>query len=385
MARPTTLITFLCQALSGRSIVGSGVRSRKRLTEQAKVGASKPARRTPVLARLDKSHVICSIFLAAFSFAPSARADRSDIVPEVGYNYGEIETGRSAAMGGALRALGNAVTGLYANPANIALTRVYHLQGLAQIWPEARRQSYGATAVDSVTGRLAGAIGAHYGVLDPDGVDRKWTDVRLGLGFPISDRFYAGVTGKYLKLRDNGLARPGYGLRHSYASAGLPDAAIVDGFTFDAGITVKPTNNFFIGVVGTNLTSPGHGFQPLTLGGAVGFGNNDITAEVDVVADFTTYTKADGTSRTNMRAMAGFEYLAADHFPLRVGYRYDAEPALHAISAGAGYIDPQFSVDLSIRRTVSGKEPFGPVTTVVVDLQYFLESTGITRSPADTD
>ena len=362
MARPTTLITFLCHILSGRSIARARVRWRTRLIVTE-----------------------CSIFLAAISFAPSARADPSDIVPEVGYNYGEIETGRSAAMGGALRALGNAVTGLYTNPANIALTRVYHLQGLAQIWPEARRQTYGASAVDSVTGRLAGAVGAHYGVLDPDGVDRKWTDVRLGLGFPISDRFYAGVTGKYLKLRDNGLARPGYGLRHSYASAGLPDAAIVDGFTFDAGITVKPTNNFFIGVVGTNLTSPGHGFQPLTLGGAIGFGNNDITAEVDVVADFTTYTKADGTSRTNMRAMAGFEYLAADHFPLRVGYRYDAEPALHAISAGAGYIDPQFSVDLSIRRTVSGKEPFGPVTTVVVDLQYFLESTGITRSPADTD
>ena len=104
-----------------------------------------------------------------------------------------------------------------------------------------------------------------------------------------------------------------------------------------------------------------------------------------MVADFTTYTKADGSSRTNTRAMAGFEYLAADHFPLRVGYRYDAEPSVHAISAGAGYMDPQFSVDLSVRRTVSAKEPFGPVTTVVIDLQYFLESTGVTRNPADTD
>jgi opacity protein-like surface antigen len=343
------------------------------------------ARPTTLSSSRARALVIGSIFFATMSFAPRARGERSDVVPEVGYNYGEIETGRSAAMGGAMRALGNAVTGLYSNPANIALTRVYHLQGLAQIWPEARRQTYGASAVDSVTGRLAGSIGAHYGVLDPDGVDRKWTDVRLALGFPISDRFYAGVTGKYLKLRDGGIPRPGYGLPHSYASAGLPDAATVDGFTFDAGITVKPSNNLFIGVVGTNLTSPGHGFQPLTLGGGIGFGNNDVTAEIDVVADFTTYTNAAGSSRTNMRAMAGFEYLAADHFPLRVGYRYDAEPALHAISAGAGYIDPQFSVDLSVRRTVSGKEPFGPVTTVVIDLQYFLESTGVTRSPADAD
>ena len=340
---------------------------------------------TTIPARHTATHVIggAFFFVCALAFAPVAHAEPSQLVPEVGYNYGEIETGRSAAMGGAVRALGNAVTGLYSNPANIALTRVYHLQGLAQIWPEARRQMYGASAVDSVTGRLAGAIGAHYGVLDPDGIDRKWTDVRVALGFPISERFYAGVTAKYLKLRDNGFPRPGYGLPRSYASAGLADAAIVDGFTFDAGITVKPSNALFIGVVGTNLTSPGHGFQPLMLGGAVGYGNNDITAEVDVVADFTTYTDANGSSRTNMRALAGFEYLAADHFPLRVGYRYDAEPSLHAISAGVGYIDPQFSIDLSVRRTVSGKEPFGPVTAVIIDLQYFLESTGITRSAAD--
>lgn len=249
--------------------------------------------------------------LAASSFAKRAHADPSELVPEVGFNYGEVETGRSAGLGGAMRALGNGVTGLYSNPANIALTRVYHLQGLAQIWPEARRQSYGASAVDSVTGRLAGAIGAHYGSLDPDGVDRKWTDVRAAIAFPISDRFYAGITGKYLKLRDIGHPRSGYGLPNSYASAGLGDGATVDGFSFDAGITVKPTSSLFIGIVGSNLTSAGHGFQPLTLGGGIGYGNNDITAEVDFVADFTTYTKTDGTSRTAIRTLAGFEYLAS--------------------------------------------------------------------------
>jgi hypothetical protein len=192
-----------------------------------------------------------ALALAAASFAASAHADPSDRVPEVGFNYDEVETARSAAMGGATRALGNAITGLYSNPANIALTRVYHLQGLAQIWPEAKRQTYGASAFDSVTGRLAGAIGAHYGVLDPDGVDRKWTDIRAAIGFPISERFYAGVTGKYLKLKDNGFPRTGYGLPNSYASAGLSDTPTVDGFTFDAGITVKPSDALFIGVVGS--------------------------------------------------------------------------------------------------------------------------------------
>jgi hypothetical protein len=222
-------------------------------------------------------------------------------------------------------------------------------------------------------------------VLDPDGVDRKWTDIRVALGLAVSDKFFVGLTGKYLKLRDNGFPRVGYGLPNSYASAGLSDAPTVEDFTFDAGITVKPSDALFIGIVGSNLTNTGHGFQPLTLGGGVGYGNDDITVEADVIADFTTYAKADGTSRTAMQARAGFEYLAGDHFPLRVGYRYDAEPSTHALSAGLGYIDPQFSVDLALRRTVSSKEPFGPVTTIVVDLQYFLESTGMTRSPVESD
>jgi hypothetical protein len=329
--------------------------------------------------------LVGSALLVIFSRSRNAGADPSSLVPEVGYDYGEVETGRSLAMGGALRALGNGVTGLYVNPANIALTRVYHLQAIAQIWPEARRQSYGASAVDSVTGRLAGAVGGHYNVLDPDGVDRKWTDARLALAFPLSEHFYAGVAGKYLKLRENGFPPHGFGVPPSLAAAGLDQTAIVENFTFDAGITVKPSDSVFIGVVGSNLTNPGSGFQPLSLGGGLGVGTNDITVEGDVAADFSTYSKVDGSARTTVRAMLGFEYLAADHYPLRVGYRYDQGLATHALSGGVGYIDQQFSVDFAIRHTVSGKDGFAPVTAIVIDLQYFLESSGITRSPAEVE
>src|SRR5260370_35422981 len=89
-------------------------------------------------------------------------------------------------MGGALRALGNGTTGLYQNPANMAMTRVYHLQALAQIWPEARRQTYGAGAVDSATGRLAAGVSGQYGVLDADGIDRRCAEFRLSIPYPVS-------------------------------------------------------------------------------------------------------------------------------------------------------------------------------------------------------
>ncbi len=104
----------------------------------------------------------CSLvgLVTLFVVSP-ARAEESDLPPEVGWNYGEIETPRTAAMAGALRAYSNAIDALFINPANMAATRVYHLGVLAQIWPEASRQSYGGGAVDSIVSstRLAGGIG----------------------------------------------------------------------------------------------------------------------------------------------------------------------------------------------------------------------------------
>jgi hypothetical protein len=313
----------------------------------------------------------------------TGRADPSSLIPEVGYNYGEIETARSTAMGGAVRALGNATTALYANPAGMALTRVYHLQALAAIWPEPRRQSYGAGAVDSVTGRLAGGVGGQYASLDPDGTERKWTDLRLALAMPLSDKFFVGLAGKYLKLRQNGTGP--LSLHSDLASGGLADEAIVNNFTFDAGLTVKPTPALALGIVGSNLTNPGTGFQPLSLGGGVGYGTNDVTVEGDAIADFTTYERTDGSNKTTWRTMLGFEYLAADHYPLRLGYRYDQGTSTHALSAGLGYLDPQFAVELGLRRSLAGRDDTAPSTAVVIELQYFLESTGITRSPGETE
>ena len=75
--------------------------------------------------------------------------------------------------------------------------------------------------------------------------------------------------------------------------------------------------------------------------------------------------------------MAGGEYLIGNHFPVRLGYRFDwldkriSEPS-HAVSGGLGYIDPRFSAQASARRTVTGPG----ATTVVVSFTYHLESSG---------
>lgn len=304
----------------------------------------------------------------ALGWASSADAEPSSLPAEVGYDYGEIYTPRTAAMSGAMRAWGSSTGALFTNPANMALTRVYHLGALAQIWPEAKRQSYGGAVVDSIVSSsgLAGGVGGTWNLQDPDGVDRTTGDVRFALAVPVADRFFLGLGGRYLTLKQNGGAEEGP-LGTSRASAGLPRGKIVRAFSFDAGATFKLSDELAIGFVGNNLSNPDHGFMPTMAGGGIGFANDTITLEADVVGDFTTFDEA------KVRAMGGFEYLAADRVPLRFGYRYDDGRETHSLSGGIGYIDPAYSAEISVRRSVSGDD----WTAVFIGFKYHLESAGL--------
>ena len=139
--------------------------------------------------------------LAIVFAAEVASAEPSTTSPEQGYELGEVQSPRAVGMGGALNALGVSTSGLYLNPANMALARVYHFEGGATFAPEARRQSYGGAVVDSVLnrGHLAGGVGANWSTMDADGIHRSWTDVRAGIGYPLGDYFAVGITGRYLR------------------------------------------------------------------------------------------------------------------------------------------------------------------------------------------
>ncbi|MEI9941407.1 MAG: hypothetical protein WDO69_29665 [Pseudomonadota bacterium] len=299
-----------------------------------------------------------------------ARAEKPP--PEVGYNYNEIETPRITATNGAVRALSNSTEALFNNPANMSSSRVYHLTALAQIWPEPGRQSYGVAAVDSVgsSARVGGGIGATYNTQDTDGINRNWTDIRGAVSYPLSDQFYLGVGVRYLRLRQNGEGPLGA----SVASSGLSGEFIVSGFSFDAAATFKPTEALAISIVGVNLNNPGNTFQPTSLGGGIGFGKETFSLEGDVVADFTTWDS------TKVRAMGGGEFLAGDHFPLRAGYRYDEGAKSQSLSAGVGYVDTAFGVEIAARRTVSGEQ----ATTLVFGFSYHLDSGSLTGGEGDS-
>ncbi|HEX2734442.1 MAG TPA: hypothetical protein VHM70_22695 [Polyangiaceae bacterium] len=295
------------------------------------------------------------------------RATPSSLPAEVGYNAGEQETARSAALGGAVRAIGSSVDGLYVNPAGMATTRVYHLMGGVQIWPQARRQTYGGAAVDSVVNRqrIAGGIAANWTTQDQDALDRGSFDFRFGMAVPLSDKLFAGATFKYLSLTEGG-APANVGLQPSLASGGLSGNPIVSQITFDAGLTARLTDQVWLGAVGTNLTDPGNRFLPLTFGGGLGYGTDQFSLELDAVSDFSTY------DQTRWKMMGGGELLLADSFPVRAGYRYDEGLGSHSISGGLGYVAPEFALEGGVRGVVVGQRSL----TVVIALRYHLDSGG---------
>jgi opacity protein-like surface antigen len=318
--------------------------------------------------------VASATFVAAFAITPRALAqgEPSELSPEIGYNYNEVETPRIAGTGGAVRAFSNSIHALFINPANMAAARVYHIGAFAQIWPEASRQSYGAAAVDSIVSnaRVAGGVGGTFNLQDTDGINRRWTDVRFALAYPVSDQFFLGAGGRYIFLTEDG-AGP---LGRSLASSGLQDKKILKTISFDAGVTLKPTPEIALSIVGNNLTAPSHSFQPVSVGGGAGFAFGDFSVEGDLVADFITWEE------TTLRAMGGFEALFADHLGARIGYRYDEGANSHAISAGVGYIDRAFDVDAAVRRVVAGET----ATAITFGFTYHVDATGLTPGAGDT-
>jgi hypothetical protein len=306
------------------------------------------------------------------ALAPSrAAAEPSALDPEIGYNGGEFETSRSAAMGGALRALSNSLEALYLNPANIATARIYHVGANAQIWPEAKRQTYGGGAIDSILNRqrIAGGLAVNYTTQDPQGIRRRALDVRFALAMPISDVFFAGASVKWLGVSQDGVPN-NLGLDPSLAAGGLHNERILSEVSFDAGLTLKPIPELAFSIMGTNLTDPGVGLMPLEFGGGIGFGTSDFSLEVDGSFDFSTYDE------TQTKIMGGGELLLADSFPIRVGYRYDQAQGSHALSGGVGYVAPEFSVDAAVRANVEGPK----VTTFVLGFRYHLDGAGVVSS-----
>jgi hypothetical protein len=326
-----------------------------------------------------KAASIALVALATLFASPRAWADEPPLAPALAQSYGENETPRSIAMGGAMRALGNGTTAVFANPANMALSRLYHIEAIGQFTPEVTRALGGATIVDSITSstRIAGGLSFLGGVIDPSGLGRSFIDARAGASLPIGDRFFIGVAGRYSRLIQDGFGPLDDGTAGTYSAASGGQLSegkrkpLVDTVTFDIGVTIRLSQSFHLGLVGQNLTHPDNGLLPTMAGVGLGYGSKDVSVELDANADFDAWGEVTG------RFMLGGEYLAADHYPIRLGYRFDQGANVHALSAGLGYTGTEVALDLGVRRTLSTTIN---ATLVGVTFTYHLESSGLTKT-----
>lgn len=313
--------------------------------------------------------------------APALAQDAQEALPTpFGHNYGETETARSAGLAGASRAIGNGTAGLFANPASIALNRLYHVEGILQTTPEAGRLMIGGAIVDSIMNRygLAGGLAVAGGFNDAKGpADWSTLDLRAALAYPVSEKFMLGVSPRYASI-----------------THGLPDSdpdekdlveLELHAFTLDAGVTIRPTDALHVALVGQNLVSNRPSTYPRMLGGGIGYASEMVSVEVDGLADFNSY------DAVTVRLMGGGELFLENHYAIRLGYRYDQGAGsagnyfgeassgpgyIGEISAGLGYIGDTFGLEASVRRTISDPG----ATMIVIGLAYYVEKAGFMKA-----
>jgi hypothetical protein len=307
------------------------------------------------------STAVCAALVLA---AGAARAGGTTTSPEQGYDLGDIPNARAVGMGGALNALGVSTASLFLNPANMALAKVYHLEGFAAYSPQAKRQTYGFGVVDSVlnSSHVAGGVGGTWNELDPGGIDRKWTDLRGGLALPLGDHFALGATVRWLRV-NQAIGTGPFG--SSYASDGS-SGQLLNTVTFDAGATVSVLDGLRIALVGHNLTNPGTALAPITGAAGIGYFTPAFAIEGDGELDFTTWGKPEG------RLMGGAEIFLANRYAIRAGWRYDAGTNINSPSLGLGYIDPRWSIEAGLRQDILAEhgETFG-----ILSIRYFYDAT----------
>ncbi len=253
---------------------------------------------------------------------------------------------RALGLAGALRASPGSCSGLYLNPATIAMIRGYHINLMYEYTSQDNLHNAGGAVVDSVTSQtIAAGLSLNYLRTDERRTDHESWDARLAVAGNIADVFYLGATGRYIRVEhDLEAGDRGPNGVHALPSSGGQQ---LDGLTFDAGAVVSLGGIVNLGVAGYNLSNPGSVYAPLQLAPGAALTLFDILIiEADVVLDFTSHTEI------NQEIDTGLELFIANVVPLRVGYRYDVFLDIHGIAAGVGYSSQAFAVDVGFQHDI---------------------------------
>jgi hypothetical protein len=252
---------------------------------------------------------------------------------------------RPMGLGGAMRASPSGTSGIYLNPATIAMLQLYHIELMYQYTGQEDMHMGGLAVVDSVTAMIAAGLAFNYSGIRQQRTEHDEFDGRIALAGGIGRVFFLGITGRYIRVEQNQSSS-------KWGPAGTPalpssGSQQVDGFTFDVGTAFRLGEVLSLGVVGYNLTNTASVFAPLELGGGFGLHLIDmLQIEVNGVVNFTSH------GDPGWEIQFGSELFLARRVAIRAGYTYDIYFQLHSLSAGLGYVDTQFALDFGFMKEI---------------------------------
>jgi hypothetical protein len=296
---------------------------------------------------------------------------------------------RALGMGEARRAIATGAEGILYNPAGMSLTKGYSIEAIYGFSVEDLGHHVNVSVVDSITSRVAAGlfytfiytspkVGFNWagGTVEQATLNRQGHATGLALSLPLGDKFILGAAVKYY---------------HFDTIAPLPVVAgvapvppnltldTVNGVTFDVALLFRVAEKFHVTAVGQNLWDHGSRETPLTLGiGLAVIPVKVFTITFDTAINFTGFRnlvgldpmtgQAQTTARIAARLGPGLEFVAGGKVPIRAGVVYDSGLSSTYLTAGLGYISPQFGADLSYRGKVAG----GLENTLALSLRIFV-------------
>jgi hypothetical protein len=256
---------------------------------------------------------------------------------------------RALGMAGALRGSATGDSALTLNPSGMSLLRAYIIEAMyAHDRIDPGQTNVGRLSiVDSTSGfNISGGIYYNYLSDEAAGFERSGHEGGGALSFPLGQYLFIGGGVKYFRLSQTGGTR-------------------VRGFTFDAGLTLRPLPSVSIGVAAQNLADLHTDRAPRTVGGGVTLGAaRSLLLGVDAVVDFTTRRDTGGPDEKVWHFMGGAEYTFEQGFALRAGGGWRGNTKAGYFAVGASYIAQIGAIDLGFQQDASGrvKETFFSVS-----------------------
>lgn len=250
----------------------------------------------------------------------------------------DVINARAIGVGESLRAAAAGSLATILNPAGLALSRGYVIEGGYGYRPDDSSHIQNVSICDSVTTRVGACLYYTHLSADPSEMgDRSLHEVGLTTAVPLGTSLAIGITQRYVSYSESVMELE-------------PVDSSKKGYLMDVGMMFRAIPSLSIAAVGYNLVGADDARYSRALGGGVAFNAGQrLLLALDARYDFGSETARYGGG-------AEYTFSGADGqqgVPLRLGYVYDSANKGSYLTGGAGFVTPRIALDIGARKQVS--------------------------------